>query len=569
MIVAGQIGGTRRLFTCIDPGSATTLQLRATDSSTGASSGTDELWLAWSPTLPLAACVFGRGDNPIYTSPDGTIWTQRNAPTTGPNRPIWKQLAWTGNQFVGVGLAGSTNTHQVIASPDGLTWTESSPGVGTVEPWNYLAVKSSTQIAAIASNANNDGLSAMVGTIIVPFISPTSGGMAGGTALTIHGDGSNGGFQAGALVYIDPQIHTFYPSLDPATDKLGPQVFLQATDVVVVDANTITCTTRIGVPRLSGVLVGSDVLVVNSSAATPNVVFYSIGAFTFREPVMVSMTPTDGPSSGGTSLTLTGTDLYVSNITGSPGAIRFVFSDASQVDASDLTFVNTTTLTCGSPPWVIDTAFIVDVLYNPPALEPGGEYPGFETPPSTTLSAAFTYGLTLDEAVAILKDECEAWFLPSYSIRLTSPSVYAALAHRYGFGTPIIIGLSPNDAATFTGAAVQTDPSLAAQAVWPQVFVHPDAPFVLGVPISLGVGGGTIAVSYATPFGRFDSVCWEWRATVELNFAYLEGEPSVDYIAPGSGTVPVPAGEIPDGGIYTGIGFSGSRRTTPCGCPSA
>jgi hypothetical protein len=49
-------------------------------------------------------------------------------------------------------------------------------------------------------------------------------------------------------------------------------------------------------------------------------------------------------------------------------------------------------------------------------------------------------------AMAALKAQPYPWFLPAYSIRLTDFSVYTSLVQTYGFGSPVIIGLSPTAA---------------------------------------------------------------------------------------------------------------------------
>lgn len=123
----------------------------------------------------------------------------------------------------------------------------------------------------------------------------------------------------------------------------------------------------------------------------------------------------------------------------------------------------------------------------------------------------------LNAAVAALEAQPYPWFVPTYSIRLTDPAVYAALVATYGFGSPIIIGLSPDDAVTLTGAPLVSNSAYGPQQVRPEVYVHPDALNVLGVPITTAESGGTIFISYANALGRYDRVVWEWQCDVELD----------------------------------------------------
>ncbi len=131
----------------------------------------------------------------------------------------------------------------------------------------------------------------------------------------------------------------------------------------------------------------------------------------------------------------------------------------------------------------------------------------------------------LDAATAALEAQPYPWFLPGYSIRLTDNAIYQALIATYGFGTPVIIGLSPAAAAALTGAPLLTDHSASSQATRPAVYVDPSQASVLGVAISTSDSGGTVLVPYTTPFGRFDRVVWQWQCDVEFDPAVVPQDP--------------------------------------------
>jgi len=120
----------------------------------------------------------------------------------------------------------------------------------------------------------------------------------------------------------------------------------------------------------------------------------------------------------------------------------------------------------------------------------------------------------LDAQIAALAAQPYPWFLPGYSIRLTDPAMYQQFVETYGFGTNVVIGLSPNEAETITGVPIITNPSFDSQSIRPEIFVHPDALNVLGVPISMADEGGTIFISYANALGRYDRVIWKWQCEV-------------------------------------------------------
>jgi hypothetical protein len=110
-----------------------------------------------------------------------------------------------------------------------------------------------------------------------------------------------------------------------------------------------------------------------------NVAFYQAAAWTWRQPTIVSISPTSGGAVGGTSITLTGTDLYQ---TTSQFTNYLVFN---HVDRVPLTYVNPTTLTGVSPPYA-DGPTTVDVTLEPPIWTYGGWRQA-----STTLVNAWTY----------------------------------------------------------------------------------------------------------------------------------------------------------------------------------
>lgn len=123
----------------------------------------------------------------------------------------------------------------------------------------------------------------------------------------------------------------------------------------------------------------------------------------------------------------------------------------------------------------------------------------------------------LDAAMAALTGQPYPWMLPGYSIRLTDPAVYASIGATYGFGTNIIIGLSPADAATLTGLSINSDPSYASQITWPQIYVDPSALNVIGTAISTSDSGGTIFTPFSDMHGEHDRVVWEWQCDVQYN----------------------------------------------------
>ncbi|WAP55073.1 IPT/TIG domain-containing protein [Streptomyces sp. S465] len=110
---------------------------------------------------------------------------------------------------------------------------------------------------------------------VVTSISPTQGAPAGGTFVTLTGSGFTG---ATAV-------------------RFGPNL---ATDVVVVSAAQITARTPAGSGTVKVTVTGP------TGTSTQNVFFTYT---TVAAPVLTSLSPTSGPTTGGNTVTLTGTNL--------------------------------------------------------------------------------------------------------------------------------------------------------------------------------------------------------------------------------------------------------------------
>ena len=169
----------------------------------------------------------------------------------------------------------------------------------------------------------------------VTSITPTTGPVSGGTAVTITGSG----FLAGATVTIGG---------------------VAATNVNVVNATTITATT----PAVSA-SGPADVVVTNPGGASSTLA----GAFSFTPAetsiTVTSITPTSGPASGGTAVIITGSG-FVTGATVSIGG----------APAQLVTVTSATEIRASTPP---HAAGVVDVVVT----NPNGQ--------SATLSGAFTY----------------------------------------------------------------------------------------------------------------------------------------------------------------------------------
>ncbi|MBB6142854.1 hypothetical protein HNQ77_000798, partial [Silvibacterium bohemicum] len=197
-------------------------------------------------------------------------------------------------------MAGAPFTIRTITSPDSDLAADRLVNVpGSYHSWAPLnasgnwVMQTVTFRAAAASN--------------VPFLSgitPSTGPSAGGTAVTITGLD----FAVGATV-------TFGGSA--------------ATNVVVVNSTTITATTPAGSAGTATVTVANS---GGQSGSLP-------AAFTYvGQPTVSSVSPNSGSNSGGTAVTITGTNFATG------AAVKF-----GTAAATNVVVVNSTTITATTP----------------------------------------------------------------------------------------------------------------------------------------------------------------------------------------------------------------------------
>ncbi|MHC4601611.1 MAG: IPT/TIG domain-containing protein, partial [Planctomycetota bacterium] len=244
-------------------------------------------------------------------------------PTSGPE-PGGTSVTLTGTDFQSgatVSFGGNAATNVTFVNSTSIT-CDTPAGTGTAD---VVITNPDTQSDTLA------GAFTYVPPPTVTSINPSSGPITGGTPVTITGTD----FQSGATVTIGAS---------------------PATNVAFVNATTLTCDTPAGAAG------AADVVVTNPDSQADTLA----GAFTFVPPPTVSsINPVSGPTAGGTSVTITGTD-FVSGATVTIGGNP----------ATNVAFVNATTITCDTPAGTAGTA---DVTVTNPDTQ------------ADTLAGAFTY----------------------------------------------------------------------------------------------------------------------------------------------------------------------------------
>lgn len=318
----------------------------------------------------------------ILTSTDhGANWTDQAVPAA----------ITPGNGLYGVQWSSELSTWLIITdnpgaitSANGTSWTFTSlTSVDAIAGWSALAYSAGLKVF-VANNPDPADAKVLYVVGQSDSITPTSGNAKSNT-VTITGVGSNGGF----LVTGGTLTVTIYPGLaaiygfdtnNPYAAVLGSisAPYGAATNVSASDAYTLTCTTPYGQGA-------SDVLVFNNGASGPNILGWLPAGFTFSNPVITSLLPTSGPSSGGTAVTITGTNLFT-GVLGGQGQVTF-----GGYYTTGVTVASATSITCTTPVDIAGSA-AVDVVFIPPGLP--NPAPGSQasfTYPNSTLAGAYTY----------------------------------------------------------------------------------------------------------------------------------------------------------------------------------
>ena len=203
-------------------------------------------------------------------------------------------------------------------------------------------------LAALAAGAAGVRAAEAAPAPTVTAVSPASGPLVGGTAITITGTG----FVAGATV------------------DLGG---VAATGVVVVSATSITATSGARAP-------GAVVVTVTNTDGQGGTLS---GGFTYLgpPPTLTSITPATGPTAGATSVALTGTE-FGSGTTVTIGGVA----------ASSVVVASSTSLTAATPAGVAGAANVVVTKADGQSATLVGGYTYTQSAPPTVTSITPTTG---------------------------------------------------------------------------------------------------------------------------------------------------------------------------------
>ncbi len=236
--------------------------------------------------------------------PSVTSVSPASGPSTGGSL-----VTVTGTNFYAgatVAFGGALATSATVASPTAIACFTPSGSVGVV---TVVVTNADGQSATLAGGFTYIGPAPTLSTV-----SPSSGPMAGGTAVTLTGTN----YAAGATVTIGGAA---------------------AGSVTVASSTSITATTPAGANGPAAVVVTNP----DSQTATLAGGFNYLGT----APTLGSVSPGSGPLTGGTAITLTGTSFFAGATVAVGGAA-----------ATSSTVVSSTTATAGTPAGAIGPAAV-------------------------------------------------------------------------------------------------------------------------------------------------------------------------------------------------------------------
>jgi formylglycine-generating enzyme required for sulfatase activity len=353
------------------------------------------------------------------------------SPTSGPT------AGGTTITITGTNLTGTTSVTIGGSAATGVTVVNSTT-VTAVTPAGTAGAKTVAVTTPGGTATLPNGFTFVVPAPTISSVAPSSGPTTGGTTITITGTNLTG----------------------TTSVTVGG---VAATSVSVVSATTVTAITPAGTA-------GAKTVSVTTPGGTANLT----NGFTFvGAPTIASVTPSGGPITGGTPITITGTNFY----NGSAGATVTV----GGVAATSVTVVNATTITAVTP---AGTAGAKTVSVTTPSsianLSNGFTYFAAPTPSSVlpsggplaggtaititgtnlTGTTAVTVGGAAATSVSVVSATTVTAITPAYSAGVTSVSVTTpgGLAILYDsftyFAAPTISSVAPNSGPTVGGTTI-------------------------------------------------------------------------------------------------------------------
>jgi hypothetical protein len=375
--------------------------------------------------------------NVVVTNPDGQSgtltsgFTYNKAATPSINASggisptVGSTAGGTVVKINGLNFAAAAPASQTLVSFGGVTAVASSVTATQITVNAPAHAAGTVDVFVINPDQQNSNTIVSGFTYELPLtvskITPASGFSTGGTSVIIAGSG----FVSGATV------------------TLGGTA---ATNVVFISSTTLTATTP---AHTAGAV---DVVVTNPSGL-PGTLTKGFTYIPVPAPTVTSVSPTSGPNTGGTVLTITGTGF-------SAGATVTVGGSTTNVTVVSATKITATT--------TAQPAGKVDVVVQNTDGQSGTLTGGFTflNPPPTLASIAPTFGPTAGGTAVTITGTgfmsgatVTIGGVAATAITVVSPTSITATTGAHAFGAvDVVVTNSDTQSATLTGAFTYNDP---------------------------------------------------------------------------------------------------------------
>jgi formylglycine-generating enzyme required for sulfatase activity len=385
--------------------------------------------------------------NVLLTTASGTAtltngFTYLPAPTIAsvtPNKgPLGggTAITITGTNLTGataVSIGGTAATNVVVVNATTVTAVTPASTAGA----KSVSVTAPGGVATLASGFT------YFAAPTISSVSPSAGPLGGGTTITITGS-------------------NFYNGSSNATVSIGG---VAATSIQVVSATTITAVTP------SSSTAGLKTLTVTTPSGSVNA---SSGFTYYAVPTVTSISPVSGPTTGGTAITITGTNFYngSSNATVSIGG--FAATSVTVVSPTTITAITPTSTTTGSKTVSVTTPSGAGSLasgftyFSPPTIASvtpnrgptGGGTAITITGTNLTGASSVTVGGVAATAVVVVSSTTVTAVTPAgtagaKTVAVTTPNATATLSSGFTyFAAPTVTAIAPTSGPSAGGTTI-------------------------------------------------------------------------------------------------------------------
>jgi subtilase family serine protease len=221
------------------------------------------------------------------------------------------------------------------------TVTGLSPTSGSVSGGTSVVITGANfnGVSAVNFGTSNATTFTVISATQIMATSPTGGGVVDVTVVSSGGTSSIS--SADHFTYVGPVVTSLSPTSGPAIGGTSVTItgtgFSGATAVKFGATSAVTFTVNSVTQITATAPAGTGVVDVTVTSPSGTSVISSGDHFTYISPVVTSLSPTSGPTAGGTSVTITGTAFTGASAVkfGATSATTYTVNSATQITATD------------------------------------------------------------------------------------------------------------------------------------------------------------------------------------------------------------------------------------------